>query len=167
MGGRGYLTTIGVVAATLVLVGCGGTTVEATPQSHQASAPATTTSSLPPTGKKSSDQVRSDFRHASAGIGELVLPKSPAGQEACLVYAVGFSQEVLSKPELLRVVSRLQDRGWQLEGSAESVKDGALLKRGVWDATVEVGPVTDEVKAQAGTNLGIFTLSGLGKCAPS
>ncbi|MGW7363549.1 hypothetical protein ACWGI8_08995 [Streptomyces sp. NPDC054841] len=158
---------MGAVAATLVLVGCGGAATEATSQSHQASAPATATSSLPPTGKKSSEQVRSDFRHASESIGELVLPKSPAGQEACVVYAVGFSREVLSKLELLRVVSRLQDRGWRLKGSAESVKDGALLKHGVWDAMVEAGPVTDEVKAQAGTNRGIFMLSGFGKCAPS
>ena len=107
----------------------------------------------------------SDFRFAARGMGRLTVTKLPEQRKACQVQVLVWSLEVPGKSELSRVVARLEKRGWRLDGPA-SVDSGGYLASGEWNTVAGVGPVPEEVEAQASPNRGALLLSGMGRCRP-
>ena len=142
----------------------------ATPHTRQSSpsarsASASPTASPSPVVEKSRDQVVSDFRFASEGIGEegLRVVNAMPGNEECQVDTMALSPGVPDEASLLLAVERLQKRGWRREGVV-SKEEGAYLKAGTWAAMLGVGAVPENVRALAGSNKGAFVASALGKC---
>lgn len=84
----------------------------------------------------------------------------------CVVYATALSTDVPGKEELLCAVRRLELRGWQLD-SEVSMTEGTFLKSGEWSIILGVGPVPDQVKAQASPNTGALAFSATGVCTRS
>lgn len=160
------------VAASLLLAACGGGNAQApdTPRTHQPSAVASAPESAaaPSAAEKSRDEVLRDFRFAITGIeGSLkIVPREALG--ACHVEALLLSPTVMDKSTLLRVISRLQERGWKHDGPESIITTGAEvttdLKSGIWTAFTGVTPLPEDVKAKAPSNTTGLTFSVTGHC---
>ncbi len=104
-----------------------------------------------------------DARFATKSFGgDLLIHKDPLKRE-CVIHATALSKDIPGKDELLRIVGRLELRGWQLDGEA-SMTEGTFLTSGKWSITMGVGPIPDEAKAQASPNTGALAFSATSAC---
>ncbi|MFV2120550.1 hypothetical protein ACE14D_19785 [Streptomyces sp. Act-28] len=114
------------------------------------------------------NQVLSDIRLASEGIGEDRLRpvrdehEIAAGILPCRIAGVIMAAQVPRQAELLLFASRLQARGWKLDGTLDA--EGYALTSGEWDIFLGAGPVPEEFREHAGTNKGVIAVSGQGLC---
>ncbi|MFE3030785.1 hypothetical protein ACFXKY_03970 [Streptomyces canus] len=108
----------------------------------------------------------SDFRYATDAFDlGLTVIKDPWNRE-CVAHSTAFSRNEPGEKDLLRVVSRLKERGWRVRGDVDA--DGAtFLSSGGWEAVTGVGPLSGEIKDQAPSASGALALSATSTCTKS
>jgi hypothetical protein len=107
--------------------------------------------------------VIGDFRYATEAfeLGLTVL-KDPLNRE-CVADSTAFSRTEPDEEDLVRVVRRLEERGWRLRGDVDA--DGAtFLDSGAWGAITGIGPLPGQVSDQASPAAGALALSASSKC---
>jgi hypothetical protein len=107
--------------------------------------------------------VISDFRYATEAFDlGLTVVKDPLNRE-CVADSTAFSRTEPGKEDLLRVVSRLKERGWRVRGDVDA--DGAtFLESGGWDVITGVGPLPGGIMDQPSSASGALALSAMSKC---
>ncbi len=157
--------TMGVVAASLLATAC---TASADPasasRSPSAVSAAASPSPAPSPKEKTRDDVISDFRYATEAFDlGLTVVKDPWKRE-CVADSTAFSRTEPGEKDLLRVVSRLKERGWRVRGDVDA--DGAtFLESGGWDIITGVGPIPGDIKDRVPSSAsGALALSAMSKC---
>ncbi|WP_405816607.1 hypothetical protein OG241_18520 [Streptomyces sp. NBC_01390] len=161
---RRLVATAAVVAVPLIS-GCQGSGDVAASASPEAAVSARPAASSAAVGKTQADVV-SDARFATTGFdGGLRLAKDPYKRD-CVVYATALSTGIPGKGELVATVSKLEKRGWRLDGPI-SMAEGTYLESGEWSVILGVGAVPDQAKEQSAPYTGALAFGASGKCKRS
>ena len=157
-----HVRTAAVVAAALLATACQESSDPAAAPESRSEATAGLTASPSPEGK-SRDEVISDFRYATKAFDlGLTVIKDPMNRE-CVAHSTALSRTEPGEKDLLRVVSRLKERGWRLRGEVDA-DGGTFLESGGWEAVTGVGPLLGETADQHSSAAGALALSATSTC---
>ncbi|MGA4862150.1 hypothetical protein ACPB9J_05875 [Streptomyces lavendulocolor] len=113
-----------------------------------------------PTTAKTTDQVLADLEYAAQGQGRPHL-RATQGREHCEAHGVIFSAEVPGNAELLRLVERLEQRAWRVQGGLSTT---GSLSSGPWMLLLGARDVPADFQAEARSEKGAFIISALKRC---
>ncbi|WP_328746902.1 hypothetical protein OHT57_15050 [Streptomyces sp. NBC_00285] len=104
-----------------------------------------------------------DFRYATEAFDlGLTVQKDPMNRE-CVADSTAFSRTEPDEEDLMRVVRRLEERGWHLRDDVDA--DGAtFLDAGGWWAITGIGPLPGQVSDHASPAAGALALSASSTC---
>ncbi|WP_143663569.1 hypothetical protein [Streptomyces sp. NRRL B-24085] len=159
-----HARTAVAVAAVLLATACQeNVDPTAAPQSHSAASATAGLAASPSPAAKTRDEVISDFRYATKSFDlGLTVVKDPMNRN-CVAHSTAFSRTEPGEKDLLRVVSRLKERGWRLRGEVDA--DGAtFLESGGWEAITGVGPLPGGTADQHSSAAGALALSATSTC---
>ncbi|MEV3993588.1 hypothetical protein AB0J57_32290 [Streptomyces sp. NPDC049837] len=106
------------------------------------------------------EDVLADIEYAAQGQGRPHV-RATKEREHCEAHGVTFSAEVPGNAELLRIIERLEQRAWRVQGGLSTT---GSVSSGPWILLLGARDVPADFQAEAQSEKGAFIISALKRC---